>query len=116
MSAQAALTTFGDASGARFYAGESWVELARSLIMTSADANEVEHAIQRAHEYAEQTGGRLLSARVIEAQARLAAREGHTDVSLMRLCEAAEALAPHRTPSASSSNWPNRRRCGTTAD
>lgn len=91
MSAQAALTTFGDASGARFYAGESWVELARSLIMTSADANEVEHAIQRAHEYAEQTGGRLLSARVIEAQARLAAREGHTDVSLMRLREAAEA-------------------------
>jgi len=50
-----------------------------------------EHAIQRAHEYAEQTGGRLLSARVIEAQARLAAREGHTDVSLMRLREAAEA-------------------------
>jgi adenylate cyclase len=78
--------------GFRFFEGEAQLALASALLASDVVAHraEIESALDRARELAESTGCRLLSPRIVERRARLAAALGDANSSDRALREALE--------------------------
>jgi adenylate cyclase len=82
----------GDSGGMVFFAAQARSELANLLVETRAPADVIFEVIRRGREQVAQTGGHSVGARLTEAEAGLAGREGDPVRREQGLCEAERAF------------------------
>jgi hypothetical protein len=82
----------GDSGGMVFFAAQARSELANLLVETGAPADVIFEVIRRGREQVAQTGGHSVGARLTEAEAGLAGREGDPVRREQGLCEAERAF------------------------